>query len=31
LPIHPAIPSNFHLLEGIDSFEAGLADPVRLL
>jgi acetyl esterase len=28
LPIHPAIASNFHLLDGIDSFEAGLADPV---
>jgi acetyl esterase len=28
LPIHPAIGSNFHLLDGIDSFEAGLADPV---
>ena len=28
MPIHPAIASNFHLLEGIESFEAGLADPV---
>jgi acetyl esterase/lipase len=28
LPIHPAVASNFHLIEGIESFEAGLADPV---
>ncbi len=28
MPIHPAVASNLHLLEGIDSFEAGLADPV---
>lgn len=28
MPIHPAIASSFHLLDGIDSFEAGLADPV---
>ena len=27
MPIHPAIASKFHLLEGIESFEAGLADP----
>ena len=28
MPIHPAVASKFHLLEGIESFEAGLADPV---
>src|SRR4051794_38578267 len=28
MPIHPAIASNFHFLEGIESFEAALADPV---
>jgi acetyl esterase/lipase len=28
VPIHPAVSSKFHLLEGIASFEAGLADPV---
>ncbi|WP_369252734.1 alpha/beta hydrolase [Geodermatophilus amargosae] len=27
MPIHPAISSNLHLLEGIESFEQGLADP----
>ena len=27
MPIHPAIASNLHLLEGIESFEQGLADP----
>ncbi len=27
LPIHPAIAANLHLLEGIESFEQGLADP----
>jgi acetyl esterase/lipase len=27
VPIHPAVTSKFHLLEGIESFEAGLADP----
>lgn len=27
MPIHPAVASKFHLLEGITSFEAGLADP----
>jgi acetyl esterase len=27
VPIHPAVASKFHLLEGIESFEAGLADP----
>ena len=27
MPIHPAVASKFHLLEGIESFEAGLADP----
>ena len=26
-PIHPSQSSKFHLLEGIESFEAGLADP----
>ncbi len=28
MPIHPSQASKFHLLEGIESFEAGLADPV---
>jgi beta-glucosidase len=28
LPIHPAIASKLHLLEGIPSFEAAMADPV---
>ena len=28
MPIHPAIASNIHLLEGIESFETALADPV---
>jgi acetyl esterase/lipase len=28
VPIHPSQASKFHLLEGIESFEAGLADPV---
>jgi len=27
MPIHPSQASKFHLLEGIESFEAGLADP----
>jgi acetyl esterase/lipase len=27
VPIHPSQASRFHLLEGIESFEAGLADP----
>ncbi|WP_346618497.1 alpha/beta hydrolase [Blastococcus montanus] len=27
MPVHPAVASKFHLLEGIESFEAGLADP----
>src|SRR4051812_14799047 len=27
VPIHPAIASNFHLLEGLTSFETALADP----
>ncbi|MGY1737539.1 alpha/beta hydrolase [Geodermatophilus sp. SYSU D00684] len=27
MPIHPAIAANLHLLEGIESFERGLADP----
>jgi acetyl esterase len=27
VPIHPVVASRFHLLEGIESFEAGLADP----
>ena len=27
MPIHPAIASNFHLLEGLTSFEAAMADP----
>ena len=27
MPIHPVVASKFHLLEGIESFEAGLADP----
>jgi acetyl esterase/lipase len=27
MPIHPSQSSKFHLLEGIESFEAGLADP----
>jgi acetyl esterase len=27
LPIHPAVASKFHLLEGIESFQAGLANP----
>jgi acetyl esterase len=27
VPIHLAVASKFHLLEGIESFEAGLADP----
>ena len=27
MPIHPVIASKFHLLEGIESFEKGLADP----
>ena len=26
--VHPAVASRFHLLDGIESFEAGLADPV---
>ena len=29
MPIHPVVASKFHLLEGIESFEAGLADPDR--
>ena len=28
MPIHPAISSKLHLLEGIRSFEEGMADPV---
>ena len=28
MPIHPSQASKFHLLEGIESFEKGLADPV---
>lgn len=28
MPVHPAVASRFHLLEGIESFEAGLADPL---
>ena len=28
MPIHTVVASKFHLLEGIDSFEAGLANPV---
>ena len=28
MPIHPAVASKFYLLDGIDSFEVGLADPV---
>src|SRR3954454_20973184 len=28
MPIHPSQSARFHLLEGIESFEAGLADPV---
>ena len=28
MPVHPAVASRFHLLEGIESFEQGLADPV---
>lgn len=28
MSIHPAIATKFHLLDGIDSFESGLADPV---
>src|SRR3954449_3819963 len=27
MPIHPVVASKFHLLEGIESFERGLADP----
>jgi acetyl esterase len=27
VPIHPVVASKFHLLEGIESFEQGLADP----
>jgi len=27
VPIHPVVAAKFHLLEGIESFEAGLADP----
>jgi acetyl esterase len=27
VPIHPMVASKFHLLEGIESFEKGLADP----
>ena len=27
MPIHPVVASKFHLLEGIESFEAGLAHP----
>lgn len=27
MPVHPSQSSKFHLLEGIESFEAGLADP----
>ena len=27
MPIHPALADRLHLLEGIPSFEAGLADP----
>jgi acetyl esterase/lipase len=27
VPVHPVVASKFHLLEGIESFEAGLADP----
>jgi acetyl esterase len=27
VPVHPSQSSRFHLLEGIESFEAGLADP----
>jgi acetyl esterase len=29
VPIHPAVASKFHLLEGIESFETGLADPAQ--
>jgi acetyl esterase/lipase len=29
VPIHPAIASKFHLLEGLTSFEAALADPAQ--
>src|SRR3954449_659456 len=28
MPVHPVVASKFHLLEGIESFEQGLADPV---
>src|SRR3954463_14969118 len=27
VPVHPVVASKFHLLEGIESFERGLADP----
>src|SRR5829696_6462595 len=27
MPVHPAVASKFHLLEGIESFEAAFADP----
>jgi acetyl esterase len=27
VPVHPVVASKFHRLEGIESFEAGLADP----
>ena len=27
MPVHPVVASKFHLLEGIESFEKGLADP----
>src|SRR3954454_18787865 len=27
VPVHPVVASKFHLLEGIESFEKGLADP----
>jgi acetyl esterase len=27
VPVHPVVASKFHLLEGIESFEAGLANP----
>ena len=29
MPIHPSQASRFHLLEGIESFEQGLADPAQ--
>jgi acetyl esterase/lipase len=28
VPVHPVVSSRFHLLEGIESFEKGMADPI---